>query len=155
MEVYGKKITGFGPGTNRNVLGKLGMKLAITTTKEETRNISLYWRDLAVAQVGLCRVEGGRNVERGSKINRNSVFDCHLSPHWRQMAAVNLFLLLFFYLRSSIELAFSIAAYPVCLKLPKPHELVQMLWFTVVFPNNKFWVYAYMKWDHRLFKIFC
>ena len=23
--------------------------------------------------------------ERGSKINRNSVFDCHLSPDWRQM----------------------------------------------------------------------
>ena len=25
-------------------------------------------------------------VERGSKIARNSVFDCHLSPIWRQMA---------------------------------------------------------------------
>ena len=23
--------------------------------------------------------------ERGSKLDRNSVFDCHLSPHWRQM----------------------------------------------------------------------
>ena len=27
--------------------------------------------------------------ERGSKIDRNSVFDCHLSPDWRQMAIEN------------------------------------------------------------------
>ena len=27
--------------------------------------------------------------ERGSKIARNSVFDCHLSPDWRQMAIKN------------------------------------------------------------------
>ena len=27
--------------------------------------------------------------ERGSKIDRNSVFDCHVSPVWRQMAIEN------------------------------------------------------------------
>ena len=27
--------------------------------------------------------------KRGSNINRNSVFNCHLSPVWRQMAIVN------------------------------------------------------------------
>ena len=27
--------------------------------------------------------------ECGSKIDRNRVFDCHLSPHWRQMAIEN------------------------------------------------------------------
>ena len=27
--------------------------------------------------------------ERRSKINRNSVFNCHLSPRWRQMAIEN------------------------------------------------------------------
>ena len=27
--------------------------------------------------------------ERGSKIARNSVFDCNLSPNWRQMAIEN------------------------------------------------------------------
>ena len=27
--------------------------------------------------------------ERRSKINRNGVFDCYLSPHWRQMAIKN------------------------------------------------------------------
>ena len=27
--------------------------------------------------------------ERGSKIDRNSVFDCHLSPVWQQMAIEN------------------------------------------------------------------
>ena len=27
--------------------------------------------------------------ERGSKINRNNVFDCYLSPVWRQMAIEN------------------------------------------------------------------
>ena len=27
--------------------------------------------------------------ERGSKIDRNSVFDCHLSPMWRQLAIEN------------------------------------------------------------------
>ena len=50
--------------------------------------------------------------ERGSKIDRNSVFDCHLSPVWRQMAIKTLFLTIFDQ-RSSIVLAFSIAAYPV------------------------------------------
>ena len=29
------------------------------------------------------------NDERGSTIARNSVFDCHLSPMWRQMAIKN------------------------------------------------------------------
>ena len=47
--------------------------------------------------------------ERGSKIDRNSVFDCHLSP------SKTLFLLIFD-LRSLIVLAFSIAAYPVWLE---------------------------------------
>ena len=28
-------------------------------------------------------------VELGSKIDRNSVFDCHLPPVWRQMAIKN------------------------------------------------------------------
>ena len=41
---------------------------------------------------------------RGSKIDRNSVFDCHLSP----VSISN-----DFYPRSSIVLTFSIAAYPV------------------------------------------
>ena len=50
--------------------------------------------------------------ERGSKIDRNSVFDCHLLPVWRQMAIENAVSIVF-YLRSSIVLAFSIAAYPV------------------------------------------
>ena len=51
--------------------------------------------------------------ERVSKIDSNSVFDCHLSPVWRQMAIENS-VSNDFYLRSSIVLAFSIAAYPVC-----------------------------------------
>ena len=55
------------------------------------------------------------------KIARNSVFDCHLSPDWRQMAikksgdkwqSKTLFSTII-YLRSSIVLTFSIAAYPV------------------------------------------
>ena len=50
--------------------------------------------------------------KRGSKIDRNSVFDCHLSPVGRQMTIVNSFSN-DFDLRSSIVLAFSIAAYPV------------------------------------------
>ena len=52
--------------------------------------------------------------ERGSKIDRNSVFDCHLSPVWRQMVIENT-VSIDFYLRSKIVLAFSIVAYPVCL----------------------------------------
>ena len=50
--------------------------------------------------------------KRGSKIDKNSVFDCHLSPVWRQIAIENS-VSNDFYLRSSIVLAFSIAAYPV------------------------------------------
>ena len=55
------------------------------------------------------------------EIARNSVFDCHLSPVGRQMAieksgdkwqSKTLFPTIFD-LRSSIELTFSIAAYPV------------------------------------------
>ena len=49
--------------------------------------------------------------ERGSKIDRISVFDFHLSPVW-QWQLKTLFLTVFD-LRSSIVLAFSIAAYPV------------------------------------------
>ena len=68
--------------------------------------------------------------ERGSKIDRNSVFDCHLS---RLMAIENtgdkcqsktLFLLIFD-LRSSVVLAFSIAAYPVCRCALKDFTLLQ------------------------------
>ena len=56
------------------------------------------------------------------EINRNSVFDCHLSPVGLQMAieksgdkwqSKNLFPTIFFYLRPSIVLTFSIVAYPV------------------------------------------
>ena len=50
--------------------------------------------------------------ECGSKVARNSVFDCHLSPVGRQMAIENLFMI--FDLRLWIVLTFSIAAYPVC-----------------------------------------
>ena len=52
--------------------------------------------------------------ERGSKIDGNSVFDCHLSPVWRQMAIENS-VSNYFNLPSNIVLAFSIkiAAYPV------------------------------------------
>ena len=50
--------------------------------------------------------------ESGSKLARNSVSDCHLSPVGRQMAIKNS-VSTDFYLRSSIVLTFSIAAYPV------------------------------------------
>ena len=50
---------------------------------------------------------------RGSKIARNSVFDCHLSPIWRQMAIKN-YVSNDFYQCSLTVLTFSIAAYPVC-----------------------------------------
>ena len=50
--------------------------------------------------------------EHGSKIDRNSVFDCHLSPVSDKWQSKTLFLLIFD-LSSSIVLAFSIAAYPV------------------------------------------
>ena len=49
--------------------------------------------------------------ERESNIDRNSVFDSHLSPVWRQMAIENT-VSIDFYLCSSIVLAFSIATYP-------------------------------------------
>ena len=52
--------------------------------------------------------------EHGSKFDRYSVFDCHLSPVRRQMAIENT-VSIDFYLRSSLVLAFSIAAYPVWL----------------------------------------
>ena len=52
----------------------------------------------------------------GSKFARNSVFDCHLSPIWQQMAIKNSvsnnFLSTFV---DSIKLNILIAAYPVCL----------------------------------------
>ena len=53
-------------------------------------------------------------VERGSEIDRYSVFDCHLSPIGRQMAFENSVSNDFFYLCSSLESTFFIAAYPVC-----------------------------------------
>ena len=67
--------------------------------------------------------------ERGSKIARNSVFDCHLSPV-RQMAIENSFSN-DFDLRSSIVLTFSIAAYPVCyLRDSKPSTVVFVILVT-------------------------
>ena len=51
--------------------------------------------------------------EHGSKMARNSVFDCHLSPVGRQMANKKTLFLTIYNLRSSIVLTFSIAAYPV------------------------------------------
>ena len=48
--------------------------------------------------------------ERGSKIDRNCVFDCHLCDKWQSKTLF----LTFFYLRSSLELTFSIADYQVC-----------------------------------------
>ena len=48
-----------------------------------------------------------------SKTDRNSVLDCHLSTVGDKWQSKTLFLLIFD-LRSSIVLAFSIAAYPVC-----------------------------------------
>ena len=50
--------------------------------------------------------------EHGSKIVRNSVFDCQLSPVGRQMAIGNS-VSNDFDLRSSVVLTFSIANYPV------------------------------------------
>ena len=47
--------------------------------------------------------------EHGSKIVRNRVFDCNLSPDGRQMPSKTLFLSIF-NLNSSIVLSFSIAA---------------------------------------------
>ena len=51
--------------------------------------------------------------ERRSKIDRNSVFECHLSPVGRQMAIENSVSNDLFYLRLSKASTFSIAAYPV------------------------------------------
>ena len=50
--------------------------------------------------------------ERGSQIARNSVFTCHLSPV-RQHMAIKDSVYNDFYIRLSIVLTFSIAAYPV------------------------------------------
>ena len=50
--------------------------------------------------------------ERGSKVTRNSVFDCNLSPAGRQMQLKTL-LITIFDLRSSIVFTFPIAANPV------------------------------------------
>ena len=63
-----------------------------------------------------------RNVDE--KIARNSDFDCHLSPVRQQMAIKNS-ISYYIYLHLSIALAFSIAAYPVC------------IWFTMSFPHLK------------------
>ena len=39
---------------------------------------------------GLVAIENVNTIdERSLKIDRNSVFDCHLSPDWRQMANKN------------------------------------------------------------------
>ena len=60
--------------------------------------------------------------ECGSKITRNSVFDCHLSP-----VSIPLYLT-FFNLRLSI-LLFSIAAYPVCSYGPHHEKCETCLWW--------------------------
>ena len=64
--------------------------------------------------------------ERWSKIARNSVFDCRLSPFGRQMAMKTLFLAIFD-LSSSIVLMFSIVD-PVC---------IQEFTVTVVFNSHR------------------
>ena len=56
----------------------------------------------------------------------DSVFDCHLSPVWRQTAIENT-VFIDFCLRSSIVLAFSIAAYPVW---EDPRETSNLLAYT-------------------------
>ena len=56
------------------------------------------------------------NQQTREKFVRNRLLDCHLSPHWRQMAIKNS-ISNDFYLRSSIVLAFSIAAYPKSINL--------------------------------------
>ena len=91
--------------------------------------------------------------ERGSKIDKNSVFDCHLSPNWRQIANEHTVFvaqlatngsrkhcfLSIFCLRSSLALPFSIAAYPVwlvCVVVQVGLSLVQLK--TPKFGQNKF-----------------
>ena len=54
-----------------------------------------------------------KSIETVFSINRNSVFDCHLSPHWRQMAIKNTFYRFLIRVRRLL-IMFSIAAYPVC-----------------------------------------
>ena len=73
---------------------------------------------MMVPCIGRDHTSGRRNSktlltidERGSKIARNSVFNCHLSPLRRQMAIENS-VSSYCDLRSSILLTFSIAAYP-------------------------------------------
>ena len=90
------------------------------------RNLSTHFTPhlskLSIRKFQILQITSGRRQsktlstidERGSKIDRNSAFDCHLSPVWRQMAIENTVSIDFFYLRSSIVLAFKIAAYPVC-----------------------------------------
>ena len=45
-----------------------------------------------------------RNVNK--KIDRNSVFDCHLSPHWRQMTIETPFLSVFDPRSSTVDYIF-------------------------------------------------
>ena len=60
----------------------------------------------------------------GSKIDRNSVFDCHWSPVGRPMAIKNTVPIIF-YLRSSIVLVFSIAPYLVCKQTEGSNNLMK------------------------------
>ena len=63
---------------------------------------------------GLAAIESLNTIdERRSKIVRNIVFDCHLSPGWRQMAIENTVSSIFFCVHRLLR-AFSIAAYPAC-----------------------------------------
>ena len=62
----------------------------------EVAMFHILFNDVAIILSMLCITPGRRQskmlstiYERGSKIDRNRVFDCHLSPVWRQMAIKN------------------------------------------------------------------
>ena len=67
---------------------------------------NLYCHLNNISHPRLAAIENVSTIdERGSKIDINSVFDCHLSPVGRQMAIENT-VSIDFDLRSSIVLAF-------------------------------------------------
>ena len=65
--------------------------------------------------------------ERGSKIARNSNFDCRLSLFEQQMTIKNSVSNDFFYLRSSKVLTFSIAAYPVWIRSNTDPKIIKIM----------------------------
>ena len=82
---------------------------------------------MSINHIATHQIGGNRKTlltidEHGSKIARNSVFDCQLSPNWRQMAIENS-VSDHFYLSSSIVLTFSIAAYSVFASDRKVHSI--------------------------------